>query len=84
MKLSIFLLPVIFLTLSACATQSQDIVMASKTGQACTEPRPEVCTRDYRPVCANLKDGTEKTYSNGCTACTDANADSWIEGECSQ
>jgi alkaline phosphatase D len=38
---------------------------------ACPEPRPEVCTQEYRPVCAKLPDGSVKTYSNGCSACTD-------------
>jgi len=37
----------------------------------CEEPRPQICTMDYRPVCAQLEDGTFKTYSNGCTACSD-------------
>ena len=49
---------------------------------ACEEPRPEVCTMDYRPVCGNLADGSVKTYSNGCGACSDANVSSWVEGEC--
>lgn len=41
----------------------------------CTEPRPEVCTMDYTPVCAlRTGSGTEqwKTYANACTACSDA------------
>ncbi len=49
---------------------------------ACKDPRPEVCTRDYRPVCAQRDtgvrcvttpcDSTEwVTYSNACTACSD-------------
>ena len=42
---------------------------------ACTDPRPEVCTMDYTPVCALREvSGAEqwKTYSNACTACSDA------------
>ncbi len=49
---------------------------------ACTEPRPEACTREYCPVCAERDNGVrcvttpcdsteQKTYSNGCTACSD-------------
>lgn len=37
----------------------------------CGEERPEVCTMEYVPVCAELDDGTRKTYSNGCSACSD-------------
>jgi hypothetical protein len=48
----------------------------------CPEPRPQVCTQDYRPVCAKLKDGSIKTYSNGCIACTDPAVTGFREGAC--
>lgn len=49
---------------------------------ACKDPRPEVCTRDDRPVCAQRDtgvrcvttpcDSTEwVTFSSACTACSD-------------
>ncbi len=50
----------------------------------CTEPRPQICTMDYRPVCAQLSDGTFKTYSNGCTACTDPAVTGHREGACGE
>ena len=48
----------------------------------CKDPRSEVCTREFRPVCGKVDTGircvttpcpsTEnKTYSNACTACAD-------------
>jgi hypothetical protein len=37
----------------------------------CGENRPEICTMEYVPVCAELDDGTRKTYSNACSACSD-------------
>jgi len=49
---------------------------------ACPEPRPQICTQDYRPVCAKLRDGSFKTYSNGCTACTDPGVLGHREGAC--
>ena len=49
---------------------------------ACTQPRPEVCTQDYRPVCALLQDGSLKTYSNGCSACSDPGVTGYHEGAC--
>ena len=57
---------------------------AQNTGAAtvCEEPRPQVCTMDYRPVCGTLSDGSVQTYSNGCGACSDAKVTSWVEGEC--
>jgi len=59
----------------------------------CTNPRPEMCTMDYKPVCATKDTGircittpcpsTEKaTYSNGCTACSDANVISYQLAKC--
>jgi len=50
----------------------------------CTEPRPQMCTRDYRPVCAQLSDGTFKTYSNGCTACSDISVTGYRKGACEE
>ncbi|AXF85831.1 hypothetical protein DTO96_101571 [Ephemeroptericola cinctiostellae] len=60
---------------------------------ACQEPRPEICTRDYRPVCAIRDTGircvttpcpsTElKTYSNACSACSDATVMGFTQGTC--
>ncbi|MFT5453290.1 MAG: hypothetical protein ACI9N9_002796 [Enterobacterales bacterium] len=59
----------------------------------CTNPRPEICTMDYKPVCAARGTGarcittpcpsTEKaTYSNGCTACSDAKVNSYQLAKC--
>ena len=48
----------------------------------CSDPRPEFCTMDYNPVCGTLEDGSSKTYSNGCTACSDAAVAGWILGAC--
>jgi len=39
----------------------------------CEEPRPEICTREYVPVCGKLIDGSLKTYGNCCEACADKN-----------
>ena len=48
----------------------------------CEEPRPEVCTRDYRPVCAEVADGTSRTYANGCDACADTTVQAYRPGAC--
>lgn len=48
----------------------------------CTEPRPQVCTQDYRPVCAELQDGSFKTFSNGCSACSDPTVTGYRDGAC--
>ena len=48
----------------------------------CEEPRPEVCTRDYRPVCAEVADGSVRTYPNGCDACADEAVQAYRPGAC--
>ena len=75
-------LAVALLTLGACASSPDGESMSSANATQCEEPRPQVCTADYRPVCANLKDGSSKTYSNGCSACGDAEVVSWVENAC--
>lgn len=47
----------------------------------CEDPRPEVCTMDYRPVCGYAESG-HKTYSNACTACSDIAVVGYTDGEC--
>lgn len=65
--------------LAACAndTPRSDL-------ERCTDPRPQICTREYSPVCATLTDGSRKTYANGCTACADTAVIGWIMSPCDQ
>ncbi len=59
----------------------------------CSDPRREMCTREYRPVCAEVDTGVrcikapcpsteKKTYSNACTACADKKVMSHRPGAC--
>ena len=59
----------------------------------CTDPRPEMCTREYMPVCATKDTGVrcvttpcpsteEVTYPTGCTACSDAAVIGYRQGQC--
>lgn len=38
----------------------------------CKDPRPRVCTREHRPVCAHTMEGGLEERPNGCSACADA------------
>jgi hypothetical protein len=60
---------------------------------ACTDPRPQVCTMIYAPVCATRDTGVrcitapcpseEKvTKSSDCNACSDPKVISYVKGEC--
>ncbi len=51
-------------------------------GGQCADPRPQMCTRDYRPACGVLRDGSRKTYGNACTACSDPQVVSQGAGAC--
>ncbi len=48
----------------------------------CQEPRPQVCTSDYMPVCGQLAAGLHKTYPNGCTACVDPAVSAFRPASC--
>lgn len=48
----------------------------------CEEPRPQICTNEYNPVCARLKDGDTRTDATGCTACSDPQVSGYEMGAC--
>lgn len=77
MKALILLLAVPLLA-TACkpdaARQNLDVV--------CKDPRPEMCTMNYLPVCGISSDNSEKTYSNGCTACSHPEVIGYRKGAC--
>ena len=49
---------------------------------ACSDPRPMVCTMEYRPVCATLIDKDTRTYASGCNACADVVVASYLPDAC--
>ncbi len=82
--------------LSACSSQTNknDTELQNpKISTPCPEQRPQVCTMDYRPVCATRDTGVRcvttpcpsselKTYSNACSACADPKVMSYTPDEC--
>ena len=68
-------------------------VPVSSTQTQCKNPRSQMCTREYRPVCATRDTGVrcvttpcpsaeQVTKSNACTACADEKVFSYVEGAC--
>jgi hypothetical protein len=51
---------------------------------ACAEPRPELCTMEYIPVCGHHYSGERKTYSNACAACSDPDVSGRRPGPCEE
>ena len=75
-------LAIVLLSLGACAGSKPNPSSTGNQQALCSEPRPQVCTADYRPVCAEQQNGELKTYSNACSACGDASVASHREGAC--
>lgn len=63
------------LMLSACASQPEATT-------ECAEPRPLVCTREFRPTCAVLAAGGTREFASPCTACADKSVSGYIAGPC--
>lgn len=66
------------LCFTGCDTSSDNETLDT----LCSEPRPEVCTREYDPVCGYKSDGTYKTYSNACSVCTKKEIIGYKNGAC--
>lgn len=78
-------LAICFFSLMACATTTNQTTETDKpvvSVGVCKEPRPQMCTMDYTPVCANVAGKTLKTYGNACGACGDVNVNEYVKGEC--
>lgn len=61
----------------------------------CPEERVQACTREYRPVCAEVDNGVrcvttpcdstdQKEFPNGCTACADAKTTGYWPVACAE
>ncbi|MEP6390158.1 MAG: hypothetical protein ABJ056_09575 [Halioglobus sp.] len=72
------LLCVLVAMLGACATPEP----TPTTLTQCAAPRPQVCTMQYEPVCANLVKGGTSEYSSGCNACADDAVSGFEKGQC--
>jgi hypothetical protein len=84
LRLFFLVLPAV-LTVS-CATSSDEKNDINEPGALdlilCEEPRPQICTREYNPVCATLNNGSTKTGSTGCTSCSDPEVVGYKMGAC--
>ena len=89
------LLSLLVVLLAACsgATDPSERVEPGEGFVECVVPRPEMCTKEWRPVCGLRDTGIRcvttpcdswetKTYGNACTACSDKAVYGWRPGEC--
>ncbi len=68
--------------LTGCLSSPPPQPTLQSTGSVCQDPRPQVCTMEYAPVCATLAAGGKKTYSSGCNACADDAVSAFEQGPC--
>lgn len=82
-RLMLALLIYTYLILMGCSidAEAKNIKTSKYKITICKEPRPQICTLNYQPVCATTKNA-KKTYANGCTACSDKNVIKYREGAC--
>ncbi len=67
----------VFLLITGCSTGPETPQITQ-----CNSPRPQVCTMEYNPVCAQLGAGGQKTYSSPCNACADVTVTGFLGGAC--
>ena len=83
------------LVVAACATP-RFTPAGDATGLThCSDPRPQICTMDYVPVCAlrvtdtrciaaPCSSGDWVQYPNACSACADKQVRGYLKGECQE
>lgn len=71
----------VLLALSACTPQPPPATSGPQS-TVCTGQRPQMCTRDYRPVCGTDVRGGSRTFGNACEACADRQVVSHRPGQC--
>ncbi len=81
MLMVVVLTSFLFTACSPEATNSEGAPAAAAL-TACSDPRPQICTADYNPVCGSLGGDSYKTFSNGCSACSDAGVSGHRPGAC--
>ncbi len=76
------ILPLLLSMLAGCAGYHNSRPIGAELHRQCADPRPQVCTLEYAPVCALLDKKQRKQYSNACKACANPAVVGYIAGPC--
>jgi len=80
----LMMVAMIGLAAAACspAPPAGDAASPDPELNVCEDPRPQICTAHYDPVCGQVGDGKYKTYANACSACSDGDVSRHRPGAC--
>ncbi|MFK8041606.1 hypothetical protein [Congregibacter sp.] len=81
LPISVLTLAVVAAVATGCATPAEPVVPLVTS---CEEPRPQVCTMIFAPVCATGISGELSTHASGCNACADDQVNSYVDGACEE
>jgi hypothetical protein len=81
MRFSLIFSALSALALTACAQPTRP---PENLSNSCEEPRPQVCTMIFAPVCATHNDGRQQTHASACNACADDSVGTYINGSCEE
>lgn len=62
----------------ACTTTPEK----GQVANLCKDPRPQICTMIYMPVCGLDDNNDFNTYASGCNACSRSEVLGYNEGAC--
>ncbi|WP_432473628.1 hypothetical protein [Amphritea sp. HPY] len=76
----------LFVALTGCVANAP---VASLDLVICESPRPQMCTREYRPVCGYKpapgdRQYLTQSYGNACAACADSEVKGFVAEACPQ
>ena len=76
-----FIVVVVALCLAGCNSISKKTKIQPQL-VLCEDPRPQICSMIYQPVCGTLEGGSKKTYASDCSACSDTKVIGYQKEEC--